>query len=165
MLRTGRNLLKILRIGALSGLAFPGASALEGGAARAQDAGAGLIERLRVLEQEVASLKERRFESGNLTLSREDIPELTKTTECAEANGWGTRGLVNQKVTFSKPFPRPPRVIVSLRRVDNGSGDDIIRLHLEANNITPEGFEYSFYTWCKSSVWVAHGTWFAFLEG
>lgn len=164
MSRFEGNLRAPVRAAVFLGLGLWAGAVLASEAARAQDAGAGLVQRLSELEKEVAALKERRFESGDLTLSQRDIPELTKTTECSEPNGWGIRGLVDQKVAFSKPFARPPKVIVSLRRVDNGSSDDMIRLHLEATDITAEGFKYSFYTWCHSSVWVVHGTWFAFLE-
>lgn len=146
------------------GLGLWAGAVLASEAARAQDAGAGLVQRLSELEKEVAALKERRFESGDLMLSSRDIPELTKRTECPETPGRGIRGIVKGKVAFSKPFARPPKVVVGLRRVDSGTDDTLIRLHLEATDITAEGFEYSFFTWCRSSVLVSYGTWFAFLE-
>jgi hypothetical protein len=66
---------------------------------------------------------------------------------------------VNVPVRFKVPFSHKPDVIVSLQMLD--AGVQILRVKVEARNITPEGFDLRFETWKESLVWNVIAAWVA----
>ena len=140
----------------------------------AQDAGAGLVQRLQALEAKVAALEERRFESGALQIYSGQIPEMLN----AKCEKDLYRGIVNQRVTFSKPFPRPPKVLLALDSFAMGSeslgsqsanpqkriNEKWKLLNLAVLSVDQEGFNYRFATYCEGMLAVASGSWLALLE-
>lgn len=74
-------------------------------------------------------------------------------------------------VRFKVPFQHKPDVIVSLHMLDAGiyiqkalpeeHGVPVVRVKVEARNVTTEGFVLHFETWKQSLVWNAMASWVA----
>jgi len=66
---------------------------------------------------------------------------------------------VDVPIRFRIPFQHKPDVIVALHMLD--AGIQIVRVKVEARNITPEGFDLRFETWKDSRLWNATAAWVA----
>lgn len=80
-------------------------------------------------------------------------------------SGTGSRQ-VNARVTFARPFARPPRVVVSLRDLDviHGDGGRNTRLEVQALAIDPAGFTIRYHTWADTLVFMARTSWIAYAD-
>jgi H-type lectin domain len=66
-------------------------------------------------------------------------------------------------VTFDPPFKRPPKVAVSLNKIDLGDPQRHIinRLRVHAGSIRSNGFDLLFETWDDTRVYDAAASWIA----
>jgi 1,4-alpha-glucan branching enzyme len=65
-------------------------------------------------------------------------------------------------VTFDHPFTRPPKVVVSLQKIDlQDVVANIHRIAVRAENIRLEGFDLYFETWDDSRIYSAGASWIA----
>ena len=65
-------------------------------------------------------------------------------------------------VTFGHPFTRPPKVVVSLQKIDlQDVMANIHRIAVKAENVRLEGFDLYFETWEDSIIYNAGASWIA----
>lgn len=73
--------------------------------------------------------------------------------------GTGDRS-ITIAVTFDKPFPQKPEVLLSTGSID-ASKDGNIRYDVTATDISPRGFTIIARTWSDSKVYMIGGSWIA----
>jgi hypothetical protein len=87
------------------------------------------------------------------------------------AEGWTLNGGAGARthilfIRFVRPFPAVPSVVLSLTSLDGASGTDgNIRVALEAENVSREGFVLKMRTWSDSRITGVGGHWLAVLDG
>jgi hypothetical protein len=124
-------------------------------ATRAEEAVGALNARIAALEEKVAALTEgagRTVQSGTVSagMAIPGWPLLTGTGERA----------MKVPVRFQQAFSRPPTVTVALSMFDIIQGTNI-RLQVDAQEITAEGFTAVIKTWADSQVYYTILSWFA----
>ncbi|HEX5881783.1 MAG TPA: H-type lectin domain-containing protein [Actinomycetota bacterium] len=67
---------------------------------------------------------------------------------------------VIRSVTFPKPFPQVPGVLVNLRGLDAAAGKNL-RVRVYAADITPTAFNVKFETWADSIIYEVRASWIA----
>lgn len=95
------------------------------------------------------------LETGILTLSNRTQPNLSSPNGC-EAN----RGLVKEKVLFTKPFVVAPEILASFYLLDFADGSDH-RLKLEISEVTNTSFIITYTTWCDTRISQSKAKWLA----
>jgi hypothetical protein len=88
-----------------------------------------------------------------------------KRAEFREGSYKGIKTIVIP-ITFDTPYKKPPRVVVSLQKIDLGNpvGPTINRLEVYADSVGLKGFDLTFKTWEDSKVFDAAASWIAFGE-
>lgn len=87
------------------------------------------------------------------------------------AEGWSLNGGSGRRthilfIRFARPFPARPAVLLSLSGLDGGAGSDgNVRVTVDAENVTREGFVLTITTWADSRITGVSGQWLAATEG
>jgi hypothetical protein len=87
------------------------------------------------------------------------------------AEGWALNGGSGRRthilfIRFARPFAVRPAVLLSLSGIDGGAGSDgNVRVAVDAENVTREGFVLTITTWADSRVTGVSGQWLAAAEG
>lgn len=106
------------------------------------------------------------FESDDLEIHYESIPELHDFSRCVEGptNERGLKGRVN----FKTPFSTPPEISIGLTtlaasvlRVGSGDMTDSLRITVGVKEVDTHGFNFTFHTWCHTKVSAARARWLA----
>ncbi|KAG8798813.1 hypothetical protein FRC16_006507 [Serendipita sp. 398] len=71
------------------------------------------------------------------------------------------RTKTSRRITFSRPFDQPPRVVVTLSALDMEAGRDC-RVVVRATDIESDGFVIHIDTWDDSVLHMAKADWFAY---
>jgi hypothetical protein len=102
------------------------------------------------------------IDTGSFSMKAVDTRELTDNSSCPSGPP-GRRGQLDGRVRFNHEFPDPPRVVAALSGLDaiGHNGDDSIRISLEVVSVDRTGFNFRFYTWCRTRIFSAVATWIA----
>jgi len=87
------------------------------------------------------------FESGYINIEKDTDRGPEDGTTC---NKEDLRGKLNGHVTFKKKYKTTPDVMAGISGIQIAG--DYNRLRFNVTKITPEGFDYQFYTWCHTQV-------------
>ena len=84
---------------------------------------------------------------------------LTDSSQCPTTND-AIRGEKNGRVNFPHSFTQIPKVTIGLNSLDilqtTGS-----RINISIKSVDTKGFNYSFITWCITSIYGANANWLA----
>jgi hypothetical protein len=127
-------------------------------ATRAAEATGGLNARLGALEEQVAALTV----GAGRTVQSGTVGAGMGTQGWSLLTGTGERA-IRLPVRFPQPFPRPPTVTVALSMFDIIDGSNI-RLQVDAQDVTAEGFTAVIKTWADSQVFHTTLSWVAFRQ-
>lgn len=109
-----------------------------------------------------------RIESGTIDVSHDKNYNLLYPVSCPEGVA-GMRGHVEQHIPFSKPFRKPPKVVIAINNIDQevvpGEQPSVNNLRVNASvmDISINGFHYNLNSWCKTKIhrigasWIAYG--------
>ena len=82
------------------------------------------------------------------------LPELTNRSG-------SNRGVRGGRVEFDEPFSSAPEVIIALRQLDAGGGQQNTRISVVITAVDREGFNYNFYTWADTDIYTTMASWIA----
>jgi H-type lectin domain len=107
------------------------------------------------LEKRLISLETVKLQIGEESLPKTDTEKFWD----GKYDGWRHAAV---RVTFPDPFPRPPAVMVALKRFDLGDAKaNIHRIGVRADNVDLKGFQLHFETWHESLIFEAAVSWIA----
>jgi|GEM_PF-5691332 len=116
-------------------------------------------------EQRIKKLEDaiERFgvEAGAIQLKAVDTDPLSQTSKCEEG-AKGLRGEKKGRVTFKTAFIEPPVVNLGIASLDSSVPSNTgMRLAISVLDVDRKGFDYSFVTWCYTSISGATANWIA----
>ncbi len=118
-----------------------------------------LNRRVSKIEAIVAALS---VDTGVINISAVNTRPLKDTSRCP-TNDDALRGNLKGRQKFKKPFKTPPLVSIGLTTLDFRGGEptDTSRISIQITSIDKAGFDYQFYTWCRTAVASAQASWIA----
>lgn len=101
--------------------------------------------------------KDYKVQSGTINMKAQGTRPLNDNSRCPNGPD-SSRGIMNGHQSFPEPFSKKPEVILAIAYADVSGG---FRLSTHVTNITKEGFDYTFVTWCDTIITSAYATWLA----
>jgi len=105
-----------------------------------------------------------KVQSGTFTIRADGTRALTDSSFCADHPD-NIRGIRDGRIDFPSAFADAPAVVAAINAFDIVAGEpnDTHRLRVVVTSVDRTGFNYQFYTWCRTvvynanAVWIAHG--------
>ena len=101
-----------------------------------------------------------RVQSGIVGMTIYPDPDLVILPELTNRSG-SNRGIMGERVEFDEPFSSAPEVIIALRYLDAGGGQQNTRISVVVTAVDREGFNYNFFTWSDTDIYMTVASWIA----